>query len=122
MNKWIRINVTTHALRCIDRIGGFDEFLLFGKPKLLKDSEWAQKTRYTLIKLWEEKNNQKFNRSRLVFQARLQQLENAKNEEYKKWSEKRMESTEEENVDEENEPEETDEYDEEYDNKILQKD
>ncbi|KAL3696979.1 hypothetical protein R1sor_011055 [Riccia sorocarpa] len=28
LDKYIRVNVTTHALRCIDKAGGIDEYLL----------------------------------------------------------------------------------------------
>lgn len=38
------MNVTTHAMRCIRKAGGFDSFLL-GKEKLLRDSERAMSLR-----------------------------------------------------------------------------
>ena len=34
---WLRFNVTTHALRCIDKAGGIDEYLL-GTPDAKLDS------------------------------------------------------------------------------------
>merc|ERR1712137_1017444 len=82
LNKWFRINVTTHALRCIERAGGFDEFLLFCKPKLIQDSDFALNTRKQLIELWEQQNNRKFNRSKIVFQARMIQLQKEREIQY----------------------------------------
>merc|ERR1712110_946780 len=85
LGRWFRINVTTHALRCIERVGGLDEFLLYSKPKLLEESDFALKTRKTLIELWEKENNRKFNRSKAIYEARLQQLDLDRKLEAKRW-------------------------------------
>jgi large subunit ribosomal protein L28 len=37
LNKWIRINVATRALRTIDKCGGLDEYLLGYKPSRIKE-------------------------------------------------------------------------------------
>ena len=33
MDQWVRLRVTTHALRCIDKAGGLDNYLLNDKRK-----------------------------------------------------------------------------------------
>mmetsp|Transcript_23945 Transcript_23945/g.36384 ORF Transcript_23945/g.36384 Transcript_23945/m.36384 type:complete len:180 (+) Transcript_23945:19-558(+) len=86
LGRWFRINVTTHALRCIDRVGGLDEFLLYSKPKLLSESEFALKTRKVLIAEWEKENKRKFNRSQLIYEARLEQLGIDKRLQRKRWN------------------------------------
>merc|ERR1712137_628680 len=74
LDKWIRVNVTTHALRCIDRVGDFDEFILFSRPRLLEDSDFAKDLKSQLVPLWEQQNGRKFNRSQIVFERRMQIL------------------------------------------------
>ena len=37
LNRWIRINVATRALRTIDKCGGLDEYLLGYKPSRIKE-------------------------------------------------------------------------------------
>ena len=85
LGRWFRINVTTHALRCIERVGGLDEFLLYSKPRLLEESDFALKTRKTLIDMWEKENNRKFNRSKIIYEARLKQLDLDRKLEAKRW-------------------------------------
>ena len=86
LGKWFRINVTTHALRCIERVGGLDEFLLYSKPKLLEESDFALKTRKALVTLWEEENQKKFVRSKEIYEARLAQLGIDRQLQYKRWT------------------------------------
>jgi hypothetical protein len=73
-NTWYRVNVTTHALKCIDRVGDFDEFILFAKPSILEDSEFAQNLRHQLIPLWEQKYNTTYDRRKILLERRLADL------------------------------------------------
>ena len=40
LDRELKINVTTHAIRCINKVGSFDKFILT-KDKLIKDSALA---------------------------------------------------------------------------------
>mmetsp|Transcript_21154 Transcript_21154/g.27752 ORF Transcript_21154/g.27752 Transcript_21154/m.27752 type:complete len:119 (+) Transcript_21154:90-446(+) len=46
LDDWVRFNVTTHALRCIDKAGGLDNYLLHTKNL---NSISGEKTRQQLI-------------------------------------------------------------------------
>ncbi|KCV70663.1 hypothetical protein H696_03018 [Fonticula alba] len=49
LNDFVRVPVTTHAMRCIDKAGGIDAYLLTSHPRKFEDSELAQSLRQRLI-------------------------------------------------------------------------
>jgi len=48
LEKRFKVNVTTHALRCIKKAGSFDKLLL-EKPKLITDSNRAQEIKAMVL-------------------------------------------------------------------------
>lgn len=58
-------------------LGGLDNYLLFTKPSKIQ-SQAGLELREVLIKKWEEKHKQKFNRRKILFQERLQEIEKKK--------------------------------------------
>jgi large subunit ribosomal protein L28 len=77
LDQKLKINVTTYAMRWIDKMGGLDNYLLFTKPSKIH-SEAGLELRKVLIKKWEQKHKQKFNRSKILFERRLQEIEEKK--------------------------------------------
>jgi len=64
-----QVRVSTTAMRCIDKAGGIDSYILFTKPHKL-DSEIGERLRVQLKKKWEEKHGRKFRRSTERFEER----------------------------------------------------
>jgi large subunit ribosomal protein L28 len=50
LGKKLSINVTTHALRCIDKAGGLDNYILKSKERRLHDSDLAMSLRKEMRK------------------------------------------------------------------------
>ena len=73
LDKDVKVKLTTHALRCIDRKGGLDNFLLYSKVKRLEDSEFGLNLRTTLIEAYKQKYGlEKFRPSDERFLKRFQ--------------------------------------------------
>jgi hypothetical protein len=64
LDKKYRINITISALRCIDKFGGLDNYLLWMPHKKLA-SEFGSKLKKEILIGYEIKNGNKYNR-RLV--------------------------------------------------------
>ena len=67
----MKIKITTHALRCIDKKGGLDNYLLFTRDKAI-DSKFGINLKQQLKQAYEEKEGKKFNLKKEV--ARMRQL------------------------------------------------
>eukprot|EP00027_Filamoeba_sp_ATCC50430_P011154 CAMPEP_0168560692 /NCGR_PEP_ID=MMETSP0413-20121227/11194_1 /TAXON_ID=136452 /ORGANISM="Filamoeba nolandi, Strain NC-AS-23-1" /LENGTH=116 /DNA_ID=CAMNT_0008592007 /DNA_START=111 /DNA_END=461 /DNA_ORIENTATION=- len=66
----MKLNVTTAALRWMDRVGGFDNYLLFTPSKRLC-SERGEKIREELVKAWETKNKKEFKPKHIMLAERI---------------------------------------------------
>merc|ERR1711959_746762 len=85
LQRWIRVSLTAHALRCVERVGGFDEYMLYSKPHEEDDTYFSKMIRKQLIGIWEKEHGKKFNRSKAIYEARLEQLELDRQLELKRW-------------------------------------
>jgi len=64
-----QVRVSTKALKCIDKAGGIDNYILFTKKAKL-DSEIGERLRAQLKKKWEKQNGRKFSRCAELFKKR----------------------------------------------------
>jgi len=68
-----QVPVTAKALRCIDKKGGIDNYILFTKESDI-DSEIGMELKKYLVAAWEKKNNTKYNRRKILLEARIAAL------------------------------------------------
>ena len=54
LEKKVKLNVTTSAIRCIDKAGGFDKFII-NSTKLTRDSDIATKLRSEMLKVKQQR-------------------------------------------------------------------
>jgi len=69
LQETFSVRLTTHVLRCIDKYGGLDNYLLFTKPDKM-DSLYGNKLASMVKDAWEKKNGKQFSRSQLLFNFR----------------------------------------------------
>eukprot|EP01104_Vermistella_antarctica_P001010 TRINITY_DN11086_c0_g1_i1.p1 TRINITY_DN11086_c0_g1~~TRINITY_DN11086_c0_g1_i1.p1 ORF type:complete len:204 (+),score=34.71 TRINITY_DN11086_c0_g1_i1:73-612(+) len=67
----MRLRITTHAMKIINKMGGLDNYLLFTKPHRLGEG-LVQDLRSRVVEAWEEKNGQQFNRGKIMLERQLQ--------------------------------------------------
>ena len=61
LGKHFRITLSTYVIRCIDKKGGFDNYLLLTKNRDI-DSDWGFDIKKQIIEAYELKENKKFNK------------------------------------------------------------
>ena len=71
LQRPLNLPVTAHALRCIEKYGGIDGYLMYVKPARLADSLLAQRLRQELVCAWQVSTGLKWRRREVIF---LQQL------------------------------------------------
>ncbi len=73
LDKTFKVNVSTHALRCIDKKGGLDNYLLRTRDKYLDDglSKWLKNK---LQQEYKAKFGHYFSRSKWAYEERLQRV------------------------------------------------
>ena len=71
LKKELKIPVSTKALRCIDKAGGLDNYLLSTKPTVINSKLGAQ-LRDEMITQWQKLQKLPFSRATLKIQQRAQ--------------------------------------------------
>jgi len=87
LDQKFQVRVSTKALRCIDKAGGVDNYILFTPEKTL-DSAIGLELKKHLKKAWEKKHGVKFQRSKVLHEekVRIWTAENSLCEQYRqKW-------------------------------------
>jgi len=69
-----QVRVTAKALRCIDKAGGIDNYVLFTKEDRM-DSKIGEELKHHLVRAWEEKNLRPFNCAQIVFERKKAEFE-----------------------------------------------
>eukprot|EP01094_Clydonella_sp_ATCC50884_P005583 TRINITY_DN14524_c0_g1_i1.p1 TRINITY_DN14524_c0_g1~~TRINITY_DN14524_c0_g1_i1.p1 ORF type:complete len:152 (+),score=45.04 TRINITY_DN14524_c0_g1_i1:98-553(+) len=89
LGRSFRIQISTRALKCIDKAGGLDEYILHTKPERFHDSDFAVTLREVLLDRHERKHGTKLDRRTREFQHRLRSLAHAEAEAAKQGAGKR---------------------------------
>uniref|UniRef100_A0A6B2LNG2 Ribosomal protein L28 n=1 Tax=Arcella intermedia TaxID=1963864 RepID=A0A6B2LNG2_9EUKA len=71
LDKKFQVPVSTKALRCIDKAGGIDNYVLFTRKEIL-DSSIGEELKVHLIAAWEKKNGTKFRRGKILHQRKVE--------------------------------------------------
>jgi len=69
LDKYFQVRVSTTAFRCIKKMGGVDNYLLFTDEKEI-DSAVGMELKKHLIPLWEKKNGKKYDPKQFLFDAK----------------------------------------------------
>jgi large subunit ribosomal protein L28 len=67
LRRELRIKVTAHALRCIEKYGGIDAYLMYVKPRRLEDSQLARDLRAEMVSVWQRKTGLRWKRSTVAY-------------------------------------------------------
>eukprot|EP01126_Amoeba_proteus_P033681 TRINITY_DN3316_c0_g1_i5.p1 TRINITY_DN3316_c0_g1~~TRINITY_DN3316_c0_g1_i5.p1 ORF type:complete len:143 (+),score=25.64 TRINITY_DN3316_c0_g1_i5:286-714(+) len=66
LSQRFQVPVTTKALRCVDKKGGIDNYVLY-TPEKEMDSKIGLELKKLLVKRWEEVNGRKFDAKRELY-------------------------------------------------------